>query len=198
MTETIEREGLRGKRLLVPITAIVLCAVAMVGVGYALTSEVSNAGNTVGYDDLLTIDLYSDKACESRVTEKVFDDAAVESYTKADQNGIQVIYVAGSDVRLNAGDVYIKASAGGTLTVSIDVPEGDKAPFTDITVRLTEVGNEANVLTGSTSSADSGISVTGFEADTAYSVVVTASWTEVADNPPFDGSFDVTFSVSDS
>ena len=43
-------EGGNGsKRLLVPIIALLLCATALAGVGYAaLTSSVSNSGNEVG------------------------------------------------------------------------------------------------------------------------------------------------------
>ena len=54
MTNSYKKEsGSRHKKLLVPLVALLLCAAAMVGVGYAaLMSDVTNTGNTIDSDGL--------------------------------------------------------------------------------------------------------------------------------------------------
>ncbi|WP_400249816.1 hypothetical protein [Methanomethylophilus alvi] len=47
-----ENENSHKKKLIVPIIAIMLCAVAVIGVGYAYTSDVHVNGNTLNGGDL--------------------------------------------------------------------------------------------------------------------------------------------------
>ena len=65
MTNSYKKEsGSRHKKLLVPLVALLLCAAAMVGVGYAaLMSDVTNTGNVITSDGItLTITDGTDQA----------------------------------------------------------------------------------------------------------------------------------------
>lgn len=82
-----KERGQKRKRLIVPMVAIMMCAVAIVGVGYSLDPTVENNGNEVGLDQPVMVNLYTknDNGKYEPVAERVFnalDDAGLTVVTK--------------------------------------------------------------------------------------------------------------------
>ncbi len=100
-------EGGNGsKRLLVPIIALLLCATALAGVGYAaLTSSVSNSGNEVGSSfAILTI---KDEDGVQNAT--ISGDAVIDYGTVSFEEGTQY-FVESNRVEIGWGTLEVDAS----------------------------------------------------------------------------------------
>ncbi len=77
----------KGKKLIVPVVAIMMCAIALAGVAYALTtSSVNDSGNTTTGDEF-TLEMYDSSAAlvsgPIYVNEKVVDLYTVTNVTNA-------------------------------------------------------------------------------------------------------------------
>jgi len=115
------------KKLLVPVVALVVCAAAMIGLGYAaLVSDVTNTANVV-VGDGLTADLYSDFETEDgvRLTGQDFakDEDAI-NYSTSTVNG-STTYKVDADDEIKLGGAVLRVEAlttAGTANVTqVDV-----------------------------------------------------------------------------
>ncbi|MDY0252664.1 MAG: hypothetical protein RBQ96_06175 [Candidatus Methanomethylophilaceae archaeon] len=111
------------KKLLVPVVALVVCAAAMIGLGYAaLVSDVTNTANVV-VGDGLTADLYSDFETEDgvRLTGQDFakDEDAI-NYSTSTVNG-STTYKVDADDEIKLGGAVLRVEAlttAGTANVT--------------------------------------------------------------------------------
>ncbi|WP_400249815.1 hypothetical protein [Methanomethylophilus alvi] len=143
--------GSKRKKLLVPIIALMLCAVAVIGVGYAYSSSVTVENNKVAGGEL-SIDI---NAGEGRdfladgsvdiifVQEKTYDKASSSSSVKitASGHGDEI-----SNVEVNLGD-GAKASLLGDASVKVSNRTGEDTTKITVTVSTFDVdlGNENNL-----------------------------------------------------
>lgn len=77
------------KRIAVPLVAIMLAAVAVLGIGYALTASVSNMGNVV-VTDSVSVDLY-DTDGSDRISNTIFDNVKITTGYGNDNEGTLVV-----------------------------------------------------------------------------------------------------------
>lgn len=121
------------KRVVVPIVAILLAAVAVLGVGYALTASVSNTGNAIQTGDL-GIDLYDDSACGTRTTTTVFEGQSFGVGWTVDQTGEEKVESVSEEIVVTK---YLKivdtATEVSTYNVACNVT-GTIAPNYEVTV----------------------------------------------------------------
>ena len=117
-----ENENSHKKKLIVPIIAIMLCAVAVIGVGYAYTSDVHVNGNTLNGGDL-QIDYTANS--EDAKTHAIFysSDSSIDVTFVTDRT-----YDAGSDGSITGPTTTVefggsssdgKSSYIGTMVVTI-------------------------------------------------------------------------------
>ncbi|MFT0898930.1 hypothetical protein [Candidatus Methanoprimaticola sp. MG2] len=132
------------KRILVPIVAIMMCAVAIIGVGYSLTSTVSSNDNPISGDGL-ELSLYSSNTGGDTELENkaIFGDGKIpySVNTVTEKNGSafkttkEYKVEAGIEVKLNYGNVYLginktpSSSEPYTITMTYNVYS---APFSEI------------------------------------------------------------------
>lgn len=194
MSDSYDSENDR-RHIVVPIIAIALCVIAIIGIGYALTTSVSNNGNDTGGDNL-SVNLFSDESCENVITSPVFGNAEVSSYDTTVNGSTTTHYVGGSGVALNNDNsVYLKANQDGTLTFKLD-SSSTNAGFSTVQVSLAPVGGGGEISAGGTGAeVASGISVGNVTAGVVYEVTVTASWNGGTSNH-LANTFDVTFSIT--
>lgn len=124
------------KRVLVPIVAIMMCAVAIIGVGYSLTSTVSSNDNSIGVDGL-ELNLYKGNTGNAELWDDaaIFGDCdipyAVNTTTERNSKGVyetttEYIMTPG-EVALNDSPVYLginKTFATGdeyTITMNYNI-----------------------------------------------------------------------------
>lgn len=127
------------RRMMTPLAAILLCAVAMIGLGQAmLMPTVENSANTVNEIDALSIDLYTDSNGSSVYTDSAFSGADITFVKKHSAgDGVSKYFYAidsNGTVQMNENPVYlgIKGDSTGTCTVdvTVSVAGGDKInPF---------------------------------------------------------------------
>lgn len=146
------------RRMMTPLAAILLCAVAMIGLGQAmLMPTVENSANTVDKIDALSIDLYKDSNGSNVYTDSAFSGADitfVKKHSAGGAEGSKYYYAinSGDTVKLNLSDVYlgIKGASTGkcTVDVTVSVEGGDKInPFNSFTMSC---GNETKTLSQNT------------------------------------------------
>lgn len=112
---TTKNESSRRNKLLVPVVALVLCAAAMIGVGYAaLMSDVTNSGNVINTDG------YTVK----------FDGTAAS--TAGGFGSMQIDY--GSHTNLGVTTYYFDAITGKTMGASNLVIDASNTSVTNVTI----------------------------------------------------------------
>lgn len=132
--------GSKRKKLLVPIIALMLCAVAVIGAGYAYQSSVSVQNNTVEGGSLVvetnTASFLIDDAPDVIFTQdKVYDkDGSYKVSIKAAGAGDAITDSSGASVDMNIGE-GASASLLGSATVTITNNSGKAV--TTLTAKVT-------------------------------------------------------------
>lgn len=133
--------GSKRKKLLVPIIALMLCAVAVIGAGYAYQSSVSVQNNTVEGGSLVvetdTSLFLKDEAPDVIFTQdKVYDktDGSYKVSIKAAGAGDAITDSSGASVDMNIGE-GASASLLGSATVTITNNSGKAV--TTLTAKVT-------------------------------------------------------------
>lgn len=137
--------GSKRKKLLVPIIALMLCAVAVIGAGYAYQSSVSVQNNTVEGGSLVvetnTASFLIDDAPDVIFTQdKVYDktDGSYKVSIKAAGAGAAITDSSGASVDMTIGE-GASASLLGSATVTITNNSGKDV--TTLTAKVTISGN---------------------------------------------------------
>lgn len=132
--------GSKRKKLLVPIIALMLCAVAVIGAGYAYQSSVSVQNNTVEGGSLVveteTASFLTNEAPDVIFTQdKVYDkDGSYKVSIKAAGAGDAITDSSGASVDMNIGE-GASASLLGSATVTITNNSGKDV--TTLTAKVT-------------------------------------------------------------
>lgn len=196
------------KRILVPIVAIMMCAVAIIGVGYSLTSTVSSNDNSIGVDGL-ELNLY--KTAETTgdgsniwTSGEIFGNCnipyAVNTTTAKNSSGIYETtteYVmTPREVELNNGTVY--------LGINKEIESGKAYVVTMSCGVSNSIFTEINLYTGSGSSVKK---VSDCDADAeGFQFKITSMYTQItlkgmvpetSSSEPKEMSLNVFFSVTD-
>ena len=121
---------MKGKKLVVPIIALMVSAVALFGVVYAATTTVSNNGG-VETPDVYTIDLYSNEAGTTLQT-SAYSLSGYTFYTTKVVGGSLVVKIDPTDAS-TIGYVGAKDETGNfvasTITSTLDVADGYSGAF---------------------------------------------------------------------
>lgn len=107
MTNTYKEEkGNKHKKLLVPLVALLLCAAAMIGVGYAaLASDVTNTGNTIEMEGI-TLELKNGADVQ---TAGAFNNSTAIKFESHTLNGTRTSTVANNGV-IGTGTLTINST----------------------------------------------------------------------------------------
>lgn len=127
--ETSEQNSSK-KKLVVPLIALMLCAVAVLGIGYGLTSSSTNTNNVVS-GDALVADLRDTNGTTSLVGGGFADNVTLE-YQTSQTNGVTKAGLAdatsvtvGSDsvnaVKIGEGKLLVTGTSDGNVTVKVDL-----------------------------------------------------------------------------
>lgn len=146
--------GSKRKKLLVPIIALMLCAVAVIGAGYAYQSSVSVQNNTVAGGSLVvetdTASFLTDGAPDVIFTQdKVYSDKESGAYNvsiKAAGAGDAITDSSGASVDMTIGE-GASASLLGSATVTITNNSGKAV--TTLTAKVT-ISGEGDPSIGNT------------------------------------------------
>lgn len=209
------------KKLIVPAVALMMCAVAMIGIGYAaVNSSVTNQNNTLT-NNVFSIDLYSSAEGNTAIDNEAFNEGKVVFSTHKTVGDSTTTYydVANQIVTMNSSDVYIGAgytdnnTNTGTVELNVHVKKSatlsSDASIASIIVKINVSGTEYNY---SISNFSTGADSEGFitltpETNKApltlgekYKITVTATVTEKlkSSSPPTLPTFDFRFTVTDS
>lgn len=193
----------KNRKLMIPVAAIFMSVVALVGIGYAtMTSTVENNDNTV-LDDGFYVDLYPSESLGSPIGESIFDDGVL-SYvvnTKTSGNGNEATvvkeYVLSQDeIVLNSSSVYLglnEFTNGQTFTVTMTINATASAAITGYKLYEITSGSETSLC-----SVDSSSVSASFVVDSQFTQIVLKA---TPASGPIDDSWtmptiDVKFSVS--
>lgn len=144
MTDTYNDTTGSRKKFLIPLVVLLLCAVSLTGAGYAYNSTVTGNGDA-DIKDSFVIDLYSDAAGSTAITEKisVANSPLIFTTVKSigDSNTITgtLAYDATSPIIYTG---YFKVSANGIANT--------KATVTDRTVTAVVASNDAHITVANT------------------------------------------------
>ena len=142
--------GSKRKKLLVPIIALMLCAVAVIGAGYAYSSSVTVENNKVAGGEL-SIDINGEGS--AFLADNSVDIIFVQekTYNKTSSSNSVKITASGhgdeiSNVTVNLGD-GAKASLLGDASVKVSNKTGETATKITVTVTASDfvVGDEKNL-----------------------------------------------------
>ncbi|AYQ54786.1 hypothetical protein [Methanomethylophilus alvi] len=173
-----ENENSHKKKLIVPIIAIMLCAVAVIGVGYAYTSDVHVNGNTLNGGDLQidytanseggkthAIFYSSDSSIDvTFVTDRTYDagpDGSItgptttvefggsSSDSKSSYIGTMVVTITSSQYTTGTASMSIKVDAPENVSGSIgDIHVGSTYVLSDIVESITVVAKQGGTDLG--------------------------------------------------
>lgn len=192
----------KDRKLMIPIAAIFMSVVALVGLGFALTSSVSNNGNSVVADDF-ALNLYEDDKGATEVSNLVFNGGKlpyVVDTTVTSSGSTKTITFDTAEITLNPSKVYLGSSdfvngTDYTITMKLTVTTASgTSPFEKYDLYV--AGSDGNLTV--VSDADP-------EAD-GVQFTVSAQYTEIAlkakplssgtmSSIPSMPTIDVTFSV---
>ena len=138
--------GSKRKKLLVPIIALMLCAVAVIGAGYAYQSSVSVQNNTVAGGSLVvetdTASFLTDGAPDVIFTQdKVYSDKASGAYNvsiKAAGAGDAIKDSSGASVDMTIGE---GASASLLGSAKVTITNNSGKAVTTLTAKVTAPGD---------------------------------------------------------
>lgn len=154
------------RKLAMPVATLAMSMLLLVGIGFAITANVTNQGNTVNADGVI-IDLYSDNAATNVVTESVFSNGTLQ-YAGHSVNGTMTYEVPEDQVLTLSDDhTYIKSTKTGEIKVSAI---GITSLFKSVTVT---VGGESVTLNSGNSYTATFVSSP--DTTTAQQVTVTAT-----------------------
>lgn len=142
--------GSKRKKLLVPIIALMLCAVAVIGAGYAYSSSVTVENNKVAGGEL-SIDINGEGSAFLADTSVDIIFVQEKTYVKTPSSSSVKITASGhgdeiSNVEVNLG-VGAKASLLGDASVKVSNKTGETATKITVTVTASDfvVGDEKNL-----------------------------------------------------
>lgn len=193
----------KNRKLMIPVAAIFMSVVALVGLGFALTSSVSNNGNSVVADDF-ALNLYKDDNGATEVSELVFNGGKlpyVVDTTVTSSGSTKTITFDTAEITLNPSKVYLGSSDftdGTSYTITMKLTATTDASGTSPFEKydLYVAGSDGNLTV--VSDADPGADGVQF--------TVSAQYTEIAlkakplssgtmSSIPSMPTIDVTFSV---
>ncbi len=142
--------GSKRKKLLVPIIALMLCAVAVIGAGYAYQSSVSVQNNTVAGGSLVvetdTASFLTDGAPDVIFTQdKVYSDKASGAYNvsiKAAGAGDAIKDSSGASVDMTIGE---GASASLLGSAKVTITNNSGKAVTTLTAKVTISGDPLSI-----------------------------------------------------
>lgn len=107
------------KKLIVPAVALMMCAVAMIGIGYAaLSSTIENSGNEVSTEKL-SATLYKDSNKNGLLANgSIKDNVSVEYYTKQVGNQ-QNYYISTEETTIGSAYLVIDSTLSGRTSVNL-------------------------------------------------------------------------------
>lgn len=171
-----ENENSHKKKLIVPIIAIMLCAVAVIGVGYAYTSDVHVNGNTLNGGDLQidyanseggkthAIFYSSDSSIDvTFVTDRTYDAGSDGSITgptttvkfggsssdgKSSYIGTMVVTITSSQYTTGTAYMSIKVDAPENVDSIGNIPVGSTYVLSDIVKSITVVAKQDSTTLG--------------------------------------------------
>ncbi|KUE74133.1 hypothetical protein AUQ37_06215 [Candidatus Methanomethylophilus sp. 1R26] len=184
-TETKQNDS--RKKLIVPVVALMLCAVAILGIGYGLTSSSTNENNQVSGTGLV-VDL--NNGTKSLGEGGFFTNSAQTAitYTSTQSNGNFTYTVSGGEIgkgilKITSTDTT-KATAKVTATLSLQNCEKSSAfTFT----------MDGKTLTLDTATALNDVTLTSGEASQEYTLILGAGDTSAKPDVAF--TYTIVFSV---
>lgn len=193
----------KDRKLMIPVAAIFMSVVALVGIGYAaMTSTVENNDNDV-LSDGFYVDLYSSESLESPIGESIFDDGVL-SYvvnTKTSGNGSDAIVVkeyvlSQGEIVLNSSPVYLglnEFTSGQKFTVTMTIDDAASTVIAEY--KLYEVTSEGETLLRTVDSSSDSAS---FVVDSQFTRIVLKATpaSGLIDDSLTMPTIDVKFSVS--
>ena len=159
---------MRHSRLVLPAITLALSAILLVGIGYAITTTVTNSGNSINTDGT-TIELYSDQGV-SVMMDSAFSNGTLEYYTESENGNMTYKVDSGQVVKLSDQSTYVKSNKTGDLNVSI--VGAPSQMFSKFTVTVGEKNVELNGGNGFSAVFSAGDSV-----DTTTAKLVTITGT---------------------
>ena len=141
--------GSKRKQLAVPMVALMVCAVAFIGIGYALQSTATNTDNSIGAFDL-EINLTGTNDTNLLKTGKfAIPGALIEEYSEQNNNTIHY-YI--SETQVGQGKLITKTVGSMSLNLSYSVKITDSSGNNEITGLNTKlsVGSIENFTSGTT------------------------------------------------
>ena len=137
----------RNKKLLVPVIALMLCATALIGAGYAAyVSSASNTGNAIGGDAIeLTLTGDEGSTAAGAIAKGVIKEV---DFGQVAINDKSAFYVK-KNIQVGAGNLKIDLSSfkenSINLTATAEVTsEKDLTENFDIEIKFTKIGTESN------------------------------------------------------
>lgn len=203
-----KEENNRTRRLIVPMVAVMMCAVAIIGIGFSLSPTVENNGNTVEANEPLGIDLYTNITNPTPVESLVFSEGMIDYVTKKTVDGTStpVLMYAwdAQEVELNNGDLWIGIEGyDSTKTYNITMNATEDV-FGDVKFSLDGVidGNWSDdivTVTGANETTDGNVTywkvtVTGYLDASSSNEGTTPEWMSkmpVEETEEIDISFEV-------
>ena len=205
--ETSEQNSSK-KKLVVPLIALMLCAVAVLGIGYGLTSSSTNTSNVVS-GDALVADLRGTDGTAS-LEEGKFAPTVTLEYQTSQKNGVTKASIAGTTdvtvdsdsvkaVKIGDGKLFVTGTSAGDVTVKVDLSITAGAIPSDMKFILAAGSSNQYISVGSPLDAGkitlAGSDHTGNQVFTLYAVyndvVVSGSI------PDFSGfTYQIVFTVS--
>jgi|GEM_PF-1051588 len=206
--ETSEQNSSK-KKLVVPLIALMLCAVAVLGIGYGLTSSSTNTSNVVS-GDALVADLRGTDGTASLGEGKFASDVTLK-YQTSQTNGVTKASIAGTTpvtvgsdpvnaVKIGGGKLSVTGTSAGDVTVKVDLSTTAGAIPSDMKFILAGSSNQyisvgSQLDAGKITLAGSDHTFTGDQVFTLYAVYndVTVS----GSIPDFSGfTYQIVFTVS--
>ena len=192
----------KDRKLMIPVAAIFMSVVALVGLGFALTSSVSNNGNSVVADDF-ALNLYEDDNGATEVSNLVFNGGKlpyVVDTTVTSSGSTKTITFDTAEITLNPYKVYLGSSdfvngTDYTITMKLTATTASgTSPFEDYNLYI--VGSDGSQTL--VADADNGTDGVQFTVSTQYTQIALKA-TPLAGGTmssiPSMPTIDVTFSV---
>ena len=214
-----ENENSHKKKLIVPIIAIMLCAVAVIGVGYAYTSDVHVNGNTLNGGDLQidytensegvkthAIFYSSDSSIDvTFVTDRTYNAGPDDSITsptttvefggsssdgKSSYIGTMVVTITSSQYTTGTASMSIKVDAPENIG---NIPVGSTYVLSDIVESITVVAKQDSTTLGTQT-----FDIDHMNSGDAEKFGNDGTITSINSNPGATVSFEMTLNLADS
>ena len=208
--ETSEQNSSK-KKLIVPLIALMLCAVAVLGIGYGLTSSSTNTNNVVS-GDALVADLRGTGDGTASLGGGEFAHNVTLKYQTTQTDGVTKASIAdttsvtvGSDsvdaVKIGEGKLFVTGTSAGDVTVKVELSITADAIPSDMKFILAAGSSNQYISVGSPLDAGK-ITLTGsdhtFTGDQVFTLYAVYNDVTVSGSiPDFSGfTYQIVFTVS--